>query len=154
MILHPEVQLHIECPVCHEGSWRVDHLERGMWGYSWSCNECHNYFDIQRQTELDFDVVQIEGPEGKETPVTVTLSSVTLPQIILKLNTWKYGHSQNQTPEEYLENQRYFYDEHTCPTNWTNEIVAILFEGQLDPHGVFRLLSIEDGYYVDPNEVK
>jgi hypothetical protein len=154
MILHPEVQLHIECPVCHEGNWRVDHLERGSSGYHWSCDECHNCFDIHRQTGLDFDVVQIPGPKGKEMPVTVTLVSMTFPQIILKLNTWKYGHSQNDTPEEYLEHQRYFYNEHTCPTNWTDQIVSIEFEGDADPHGVFKLLSIEDGHWVDPSGIK
>lgn len=29
----------------------------------------------------------------------------------------------------------YFYDEHTCPTNWTNEIVAVIENGDPDPHG-------------------
>lgn len=29
----------------------------------------------------------------------------------------------------------YFYDEHTCPTNWTDEIVAVISKGDEDPHG-------------------
>jgi len=32
-------------------------------------------------------------------------------------------------------NEPYFYDEGTCPTNWTCDIVAVVSRGDEDPHG-------------------
>lgn len=29
----------------------------------------------------------------------------------------------------------YYYNEHTCPTNWTDEIEAVISKGDYDPHG-------------------
>ena len=34
------------------------------------------------------------------------------------------------------DNDSYFYNEHTCPTNWTDDIVAVVGNGEVDPHGV------------------
>ena len=83
------------------------------------------------------------------TPVVITLKSNTTPPIILKLNALKYEHSQGLSQEEYESNEKYFYDEHTCPTNWTSQIAEIIFEGDHDPHGVFQFVSVEDGHLVD-----
>jgi len=145
MIVQAKVQLHIPCPSCVEGGWRADHLTIGF-STTWSCQECHNEANIKRVSESDFEVT----PNGrKETPVVVTLQSITEPKITLKLNAWKYAHSQGDSQEDYESNQRYFYDEHTCPTNWTREIVEIIFEGDHDPHGVFEFVSVVDGRLVD-----
>jgi hypothetical protein len=116
---------------------------------TWTCNKCHQVANIKRVSEYDFDTVPVEGK--KDTPVTVTLRSVTVPPITLKLNTWKYAHSQGLSQEKYEANERYFYNEHTCPTNWVREIEEIEFEGDRDPHGVFKFVSVEDGHYIDPN---
>jgi hypothetical protein len=91
-------------------------------------------------------------PTGEvETPVTVTLKSRTKPPIILTLNAWKYAHSQKDSKEKYVEHQRYFYDEHTCPTNYLSQVEMISFEGSNDPHGVFEFVSVVDGHFKDPN---
>lgn len=152
MIRAAENRLYMICPACQAGDWRVDHLVTGF-KTRWSCHECHVYFDIERTGPNSFDFTQVVGAEGIETPETVTLVSCTNPPITLKLNTWKYGHSQKYSVAEHRENQRYFYDQHTCPTNWVSQIEAIIFEGDDDPHGVFKFVSVEDGHYVDPNVV-
>lgn len=84
--------------------------------------------------------------------MVVTLQSVTEPKITVKLNSWKYEIHQDDTPEEYAHEQRYFYNQHTCPTNWIGEIVEIIFKGDRDPHGVFEFVSVEDGHLVDGPE--
>jgi hypothetical protein len=145
MIVQAKVQLHIPCPSCTEGKWRADQISVGF-STRWACQECHYEADVKRVSENDFEVT----PTGrKETPVVVTLQSVTEPKITLKLNTWKYAHSQDESPEDYREHERYFYDEHTCPTNWTREIVEVIFNSNHDPHGVFEFVSVEDGHLVD-----
>lgn len=144
MIVPAKVQLHIPCPKC-TGGWRADQLNIGQ-ETIWTCNHCHWESKIKRVSEFDYRV----DPTGrKETPVVVTLQSITEPKIVLKLNTWKYAHSQKDTKEEYESHQQYFYDEHTCPTNWTRDIVEIIFKGDHDPHGVFEFVSVEDGHMVD-----
>jgi ribosomal protein S27AE len=144
VIVQAKTQLHIPCPSCTEGGWRADHLTVGF-KTTWHCDKCQSEADIERVSESDFNVT----PTGrKATPVVVTLQSVTIPKIVLKLNTWKCSFSQGDSPEDYESHQRYFYDEHICPTNWTREIVEIIFDGDHDPHGVFEFVSVEDGHMV------
>jgi len=38
-------------------------------------------------------------------------------------------------------NFQYFYEEHTCPTNWTKNIVGIIAQGDEDPHGFVEFVS-------------
>lgn len=149
MIVQAKVRLFIPCPSCLKGSWRADQLSIGQ-VTSWCCDECHTQSQITRTDLNEFETI----PTGKkETPVTVTLRSVTTPPITVKLNTWKYAHSQDDSPEDYIEHERYFYNEHTCPTNWTRQIEQIEFEGDRDPHGVFEFVSVEDGHFVDQNDM-
>lgn len=42
--------------------------------------------------------------------------------------------------------ERYFYDEHTCPTNWIRYVVEIMIGGDSDPHGLARFVAVEDGH--------
>lgn len=143
-----EARYYVSCPNCKDGEWRVDHLDipQDVW---WTCNNCLAQFHIHRAGRLEFVIT----PTGKRsTPVTVTLRSKTKPEITVKLNAWKYEHSQDDTPDEYFGHQKYFYEEHTCPTNWTSEIVQMECEGNTDPHGLFELIDIVDGHYKDPND--
>jgi hypothetical protein len=145
MIVQAKVQLHVPCPGCLNGKHRADQLSIEQ-STRWTCNECHLEFNIKRISEYYFET----GLTGrKETPITVTLQSITEPKITLKLNTWKYAHSQDMSEEDFRENSRYFYDEHTCPTNWVHEIEQIEFNGDTDPHGVFEFVSVEDGHFKD-----
>ena len=145
MIVQAKIHLYISCPCCTKGGWRADQLNIGQ-STTWSCQCCYHEAHIKRLSENDFQII----PSGrKNTPVTVTLQSVTEPKIILKLNTWKYAHNQNDTQEDFESHERYFYDEHTCPTNWTKDIVEIIFRGDHDPHGVFEFVSVVDGHLID-----
>lgn len=146
MIVQAKVRLFIPCPSCTKGLWRVDQLPISQTA-TWTCDKCLRTANIERVSETDFETIPAKG--RKDTPVTVTLRSITIPPITLKLNTWKYDHSQGLPQEEYESNERYFYNEHTCPTNWVREIEEIEFQGNRDPHGVFRFVSVEDGHYGD-----
>lgn len=42
--------------------------------------------------------------------------------------------------EEQADHDEYFFNEHTCPTNWTDDIVAVISEGDEDPHGFARFV--------------
>ncbi len=42
-------------------------------------------------------------------------------------------HSKDDGEQEHRD--AYFYNEHTCPTNWTDDILAVISDGDPDPHG-------------------
>lgn len=150
MITQATKQLFLKCTTegC-DGEWRVDHLNPGFVTF-WSCEECHAAFRIARLREWDFE---IEPTGMKDSPITVTLRSQTVPPITVKVNAWRYTHSQHDSKEEFEENERYLYDQHTCPTNWLSQVEEIEANGDRDPHGLFEFVSVEDGHYVDPDDM-
>lgn len=145
MIVQAKVKLFVPCPNCPKDE-RADQLTIGQ-STMWTCSECHNQIRIKRINEFDYET---ESTGRKETPITVTLISDTVPPIELKLNTWKYAHSQDLSQYDFVENQRYFYNQHTCPINWTRDIEEMKVGEDRDPHGIFQFVSVEDGHYECP----
>ena len=41
-------------------------------------------------------------------------------------------------------NDAYFYNEHTCPTNYMQDVEAVIYEKDADPHGVFEWVATID----------
>jgi hypothetical protein len=140
-----QAKLFASCPCCEDGEWPVGHLKTGT-QTTWVCDCCQSEVRIHRIDEFEVDA---EPTGRKATPVTITLESATEPKITVRLNTWKYPHSQNDSPADYAAHQQYYYNEHTCPTNWTSEIAEMIFKDDHDPHGVFQFVSVEDGHIGD-----
>ncbi len=46
----------------------------------------------------------------------------------------------------FVEHERHYYEEHTCPTNVLKDTEDLIFEGDADPHGLFELKKIEEGH--------
>lgn len=151
MIVHAKEKLFVTCPSCKEHDFAVDQIKVGQTTGSWACPKCHNYFDVTRCGARMFELT---STGEVETPVTVTLKSVTEPPIFLTLNAWKYPCDQKVPKEQYVDHQRYFYDEHTCPTNFLSQVERISFNGDNDPHGVFEFVSVVDGHFKDPNVIE
>lgn len=42
-----------------------------------------------------------------------------------------------------VESERYFYEEHTCPTNWLRNVDRVEIDGEEDPHGLWVLREID-----------
>lgn len=51
--------------------------------------------------------------------------------LVIKARRWP----DSDTAEERASHDQYFYDEHTCPTNWIDDVLAIISDGDEDPHG-------------------
>jgi len=146
MIYQTKVKLYAPCSQCVKGSFSIDHLKIGQ-TVTWFCAKCGAELNLMRVSETD---VNIDATGRKKMPITVILRSQTVPPIEVKLNTWKYPFLYEDN-EDFIDHQKYFYEEHTCPTNWTSEIVEITFDGDNDPHGLFEFISAIDGHYEDPN---
>jgi hypothetical protein len=40
--------------------------------------------------------------------------------------------------------QRFFFNEHSCPTNWLDECVAVIINNDTDPHGFLKFIRAVD----------
>ena len=49
-----------------------------------------------------------------------------------------------ESDEANQESQRYYFEEHSCPTNWLKECVAVIKDGDCDPHGFLEFVRAVD----------
>lgn len=71
-------------------------------------------------------------------------------RIFFVLKQPRYDH--HGTPEYGPEQDRYFYEEHSCPTNWFYDIAAVIEDGNADPHGFLkfvRAIDVPEGFNPD-----
>jgi len=139
------------CPHCKKHEFGVSHLSFGERPGSWHCDVCGYYSLVTVSGSKANPIYSIELTGERAYPITVTLETRTVPPVIFKLNAWKYAHSKNDSPEKFVENQRYYYEESTCPTNCLMITEQLIFEGDKDPHGLFQLKKIEIGH-IDQNK--
>jgi len=57
-------------------------------------------------------------------------------------------------PEEAVDSgDEYFYNQHTCPTNWIGDVEMVIADGSTDPHGVAQwVASIPAGDLLDDDD--
>lgn len=125
------------CPWCDQQSGqRVDHLYSDAlpraFG-SWECKECGRSF---RGTVTAPGTVTLERDEaakvygralallrfnGKDGPVYFVMD--------------RRYHTPGEPDEEFQSHESYFFEEHSCPTNWLRDCVTVIENGDMDPHG-------------------
>ena len=128
------------CELGRDGIGCVDHLidRKGSAG-PWYCEVCgHGWW-------LEFDGAGgLELSAWKEKLIRRIVMLELPPQtkpitILLKEQHIRF----NADDEEDQDGLRYYYDEHTCPTNWMR-VGAVVFDGREDPHGLFRFVRVID----------
>ena len=125
----------IVCPHCGaptESS--VDHLKAGQTFGPWYCEECGGGFQGKAN--------------GAQTEIEVVSSSFrkTLDLLVLEPQeepvyfVMKGFHSQGSSEEDEQDSTRFFYEEHSCPTNWIRDTAMISVGGDVDPHGFLKFV--------------
>lgn len=137
---------HIKCPACgHDKDHRCNHLKPGYQFGPWYCDECGVAITgtVTSTGEIEIEIFT----KQRSIPIYVLLKhdpgEAACPPIYLVLETSTVVDGNN----DFTEGLEYLYNEHTCPTNWTHDIVKIRYMGDDDPHGVFEYLAavkIED----------
>ena len=139
------------CPWCggHSGS-RVDHLyddhlprEAGPW----YCGLCKMPYRVLVNAPGDVVLSKDEDNkkrhtrsmallkfEGKDGPVF----------FVMDHDRYRGGTGQDETDEANQDHQRYFFEEQSCPTNWLRECVAVIEDGDCDPHGFLDFVRAVD----------
>jgi len=152
-----EMHTYVACPDCGEKAGRVDHLidderKRYYRGKTqrvgpWSCDECGAGYALT----VTYDDPYPDLKPGNMTP-RIAVERVPDEDRVDTLTLLRFP----DRPDAYLvvagtrkasdppgENQRYFYDEHTCPTNYL-DIEAIWDGANDDPHGIFAYVATID----------
>lgn len=148
MIVTPfqKTERYIACPACGKGEHQVSHLNPGQ-KTAWYCQSdtCGRRFSLEVLTNGDISVGVL--PERK-VPTLVTLRSEQPVTLVVKgMQFVKDGETPRFTGDPRDEDEyhpdNYFYNEHTCPTNYLNVLELRTDDGDTDPHGVFAYVRTE-----------
>src|SRR5574343_32787 len=146
----------VKCPICKDDcqGFYVDHLleytkHKNPYDVGpWQCKKCNNHFNFLVYADGTVEISQDPKEIAYVNCLVLLKSTHEGNPIYLMLNEKS---STETIAEEKMSpgssHLPYFYGEHTCPTNFIRDIIAITFEQDTDPHGVFefvRLLSIPD----------
>lgn len=137
--LETETMTYVSCPHCGKRAGRIDHLFGDRlprsWG-PWYCDECGGAYE---GTVVSPTEIAIEKRDGRRKIDTLDLLMIPAraEPVYLVLNSWRWEGDEDHGKE-------YFYEEHTCPTNWTDQIEAFILDGDADPHGVAQFVRTVD----------
>ncbi len=136
------------CPWCDgETGSRVDHLyedalprEAGPW----YCDACGRAYRVKVMAP---SVVEITKDEQSKRAFTRSMALLKLEgkegPVFFVMDHNRYWDGP-ESDEENQSHQRYFFEEHSCPTNWLNECVAVIENGDADPHGFLSFVRAVD----------
>lgn len=160
----------VKCPICKDATegFYVDHLlkeakpDKPYSFGAWECPSCHNHYDFQIHYNGDVDIAQSTKEHDTFMPCLVLLKSQHKDNPIYVMLNGKAHSTQIvlEQQEQGSSAQPYYYNSHTCPTNFIRDIIAVTFKQDIDPHGVFefvRLLSIPDALAIakaHPDEIE
>lgn len=132
---------YVHCPECDKQCSPIDHLKDGFKSW-WYCENC----GVQYEIKMKDGVIDVKATEKRHLNMFVFLKNENIGLIVK-------GFRDDPPDPEQLSNQEYFYDEHTCPTNYLKDVVAIidLKDGDTDPHGIFQFCGFAD-YPLDYSE--
>lgn len=124
-------KLFFRCPECKQGEFQYGHLlsdHEGRKAGPWGCDECGAHWRIT-----------IENGEPMLCPDerrTIFYHSVLeLPGTSLRLVVHSF------TGGKSIGEDGHYWEEWTCPTNFLGSACEVEFDGEIDPHGAFRVVA-------------
>ncbi len=132
-----ETKVYVACPNCGEAAGRIDHLFDGKaHSTRWNCDECGWDYNLS-----------VHGPDDVQTSVAETYRRKTYDLLVIPPRAEPVYLVVNGTlfdckigEEKDEDGKQFYYDEHTCPTNWVDRIEAFCHDGDVDPHGVAQFV--------------
>lgn len=129
------------CPSCKEDAGTVDHLLGQEVKTSWYCDHCGQQYQLEFFKD---GRVLISLDKGKK--ITTYDVLVLEPQA-----KPLYFIVEGMRFEPGDDDPRYFYEEHSCPTNWLRPEM-VYHDGDADPHGVIKFVARRDASAFPPDE--
>lgn len=149
----------IVCPWCDsETGSRVDHLYGEKLPRSfgpWRCNECAMNFSGTVNAPGDVDLVKNDSkPHSPRAMSLLKFDGKNGPTFFVIEGT-RYKDKIDYTDEDFQSHMKFLYEEHSCPTNWITECVAVIQNDDTDPHGFLehvRSVEVSMDFDSDENE--
>lgn len=133
---------HVECPECGKTS-SVNHLNVNKCAnYKWFCDRCGTQYAFTLSAGDDYEIEKT-GTKSIKTNVLLKLPVLKEPlYLIVEGMRFEYpdGHP-DKSEDEQSNHDEYFYNEHTCPTNYLKKAEEIFYKGQDDWHGIFEYIK-------------
>lgn len=127
----------ILCPHCGgQTNSSVDHLQPNRSFGPWHCNLCNERYTGSTDSVGNIALTALFTRETDKTIPSLNLL-VLPPQ---KHPVYFVIGSDVGRNSEHGEHTEYYYNEHSCPTNWLKDIRLICIEHDTDPHGLFRYM--------------
>ena len=127
---------HIVCPGCHQPAGTIDHLLGQAIDTMWYCASCGARYAFKLLVNGEVTDLRLTGDRKEKCLVLLRNGNVGL--VVAgsvftengKLGDWDAHHT-------------YYYDEHTCPTNFMRDVKAVLdlATQDADPHGIFHYVA-------------
>jgi hypothetical protein len=144
-----------KCPLCSKHEFSVGHLfndaakmDKGYYEVYWSCTECRAKFDIRIFADRHVEFSQRGMEENPFIPALILLRSNTgegQTPIYAVVRTGTHKDSiDKEKAERFSSHLDYYYGQSTCPTNWFNDTIALIQDGDDDPHGCFEFVGVLD----------
>lgn len=136
----------ITCPDCGKGRFTlVRAIHKGRFFGPWYCDRCGAGWTGEGWDGGRTVVLQRWKDRTVATDVTLKLPPQTGPVRFI-VRGMRFlpadGSPDPDTEEERAEQDRYFYEEHDCPSNWLGcEVIGP--DGDEDPHGLFRWVKTD-----------
>ena len=128
---------YIRCPDCGKGENRVCHLFDMSFPVDfgpWYCDACGTGYKGTIRGTADIEIALCDTPRLLKVVDVLVLEPQDRP-LYVAVASKDYGCG--------LDDKRYLYEEHTCPTNWTRDVEMLMIGSNTDPHGLFQYLGTE-----------
>lgn len=125
------------CPNGCKQDFPVEHLLMGECGPSgtagpWGCDDCGDSWNVA-YTSDSISVTRAKAVRRIKHHVILELPPQTSPVRFRLTTTYDPRHNTD-------DNTKFFYESHSCPTNWLRDIDVVEFEGDRDPHGLIKFV--------------
>jgi hypothetical protein len=138
---------YIACPACGEGEHRVDHLYDMQMPSKfgpWYCDKCGAAFAGEVMGSGNVKVWPSESCDRFTRSMALLKFDGKDGTVFFVLDHGRYHAPGTESDEENQRHQRYFFEEHSCPTNWLRKCVAVIKNGDCDPHGFLDFVRAAD----------
>lgn len=150
MSMVPDVKTrrYVTCPNGCEHEFIVEHIlsERIASAGPWYCDECGQGWAVgYREDSAHFEKWTRQHPVGDGTDDGIKRTQFVLLEIPPQQESiWLRVRGMRFTPKQDLDADMYFYEEHTCPTNWLGDVEEVWLGEMPDPHGLARVAAVSD----------
>lgn len=137
---------YIVCPSCDDHTFCIDHLkstDSTETIHGWMCRACVSSVKFKMNEAGDIEILDVvRPPPGKERLLVLLSADFQDPNAEKRvyLVVSKPNYSRGVDLATITKSERFYFDEHTCPTNYLG---ATIIEGDNDdPHGIFKFEEV------------